>query len=162
MFCISVGSLAVTCSAFGCCMWSAVNCILREICVRVQCLVGQWIHFLHQYGTLLDEFCTHFYGEMDSNPVASSPFSRRMEKCAQQMPQYPVLLAMRTWKSGQYFFELHVAGSFDDGADFFVHLCQTHVPGSAGTREVSPGWSGTRCTINRSDLWTYTSCSVNS
>ena len=37
-----------------------------------------------------------FYDEMDSNPVASSPFSRRMEKCAQQMPQIPVQLAMRT------------------------------------------------------------------
>ena len=38
-----------------------------------------------------------FYGETDSNPVASSPFSRRMEKCAQQMPQIPVQLVMRTF-----------------------------------------------------------------
>ena len=32
-----------------------------------------------------------------------------------------------------FFFEFHVAGSCDDGADFLGHLCQTQVPGSAST-----------------------------
>ena len=47
------------------------------------------------FGRILHIFCC----EMDSNPVASSSFSRRIEKCAQQMPHFPVQLAMRTFSS---------------------------------------------------------------
>ena len=36
-----------------------------------------------------------FHVAVDSNPVAWSPFSRRVEKCAQHMLQSSVLLAMR-------------------------------------------------------------------
>ena len=43
-----------------------------------------------------------FYADVDSDPeVCFSPFSRRMEKCAQSMPQVLAhACAVRTWKSG--------------------------------------------------------------
>ena len=53
--------------------------------IRAPRLARQWIHVLHQYVALLDEL----YVDVDSNPEVFSSFTRRMEKCAQPMPQDP-------------------------------------------------------------------------
>ena len=68
--------------------------ILREISFREQCLARQSIHVLRQY-LAFGRISHMFHVAVDLNPVAWSPFSRRMEKCAQQMLQSSVLLAMR-------------------------------------------------------------------
>ena len=65
-----------------------------------------------------------FNGEVDSHPEV---FSLRPH--AADVSALSPDMRARTWKSGNYFFEVLVAGSFDDGADFLEHLCQTQGPG---------------------------------
>ena len=52
-----------------------------------QCLARQWLHVLHQYGTLLDEL--HTFSTLLWTRILrfGSLFLRRTEKCAQSMPQ---------------------------------------------------------------------------
>ena len=53
----------------------------------------------------------------------------------------------RTWETGHYFCEFYVAETCDDVVDFWEHLCQTQVPGVAGTPGVSLLGVPARCTI---------------
>ena len=84
MFCISVGSLAVTCSAFGCCVENSKLHSSGDLCSGA--MLGSTVDTYS--ASVRDAFgrILHiFFGEVDSNPVASSPFSRRVGKCAQQI-----------------------------------------------------------------------------
>ena len=58
----------------------------------------------------------------------------------------------RTWKSGHYLYELHVAETRDDGQQF---CCRSVRHFSASSSELRPGVSG--LPINLDDLWPYTS-----
>ena len=84
-----------------------------------------------------------------------SPFCYRMEKSAQSMLVVAVLvLAVRIWKT-EYFYELHVAETPDDGQHFWG-TCVRH-----RCRESDSGLSGTHCQSDLRLLWTYTVTSVN-
>ena len=87
------GFLAVTCSVSGCCMRNTENWVLQEISSLGLTVNTNSASVRVASGRILYVF----YDEMDSNLVASSPFSRRMEKSAQQMPQFPVQLPMHTF-----------------------------------------------------------------
>ena len=116
------------------------NWILRQISFRWQCLARQSIHVLHQYG---DAFFDDLH--IFSNLLRVSPFSRRMEKCAQQMLHSSVVLAMRALGN------LDIISNFTSlaavmmvrifwGTDRGAKWCR--YPGSQ-----TPGCSSTRCTI---------------
>ena len=103
--------LAVTCS---------VSCGLQKIGFSKRSLfVGNaWLdsEYMFCISKLLDEFSTFLSMKW------TSPFSRRMEKCAQQMPQIPV--HAHIWK---IFLDLHAAGCCDDSANFFgAPTCVRH------------------------------------
>ena len=88
------------------------------------------MHVLHQYGTLLDEL--HTFSTLLWTRILrfGSPFLRRMEKCAQSMPQ---VLEFRI--SSQ---ELHGAGRvYDEQALAKMNESQG-------------------LTLHRDALWTYT------
>ena len=70
-------------------------------------------------GVALDVF--HTFSTLRQTRILKccSPFCCRTEKRAQSMLLVAVLLcAVRTWKTGQYFYELHVADTSDDGENF--------------------------------------------
>ena len=58
--------------------------------LRAQFLVRQWIHILHQLREVLGRISHIFHVAEDSYSALLSPFSRRTEKCAQQMLQFTV------------------------------------------------------------------------
>ena len=101
------------------------NWILREILrvFRAQRLARQWVHVLHQCLALLDEFRI-FPREVDSNSKVFSLRSRAewrrvLSRCFSIQSWY----GARTWKPRNYFNEVHVAGSGDDGKLVSVTAC---------------------------------------
>ena len=100
--------LAVTCSVSGCCMWNIGNRILQEISSLGQCLVRQCILFSVSVREASGRILRFFYDEIDSNPVASSPFSRRMpsvlNRCLSFLSSLPCAhldIFLRTPRGGQ-------------------------------------------------------------
>ena len=104
------------------------------------------------------------YDEMDSNPVASSPFSRRTEKCAQLTLQTTVFSHCSHMEIWTLFLRRSVA---DSGCDDFGHFCCIFAAFSGSSSELSPRVSAqalalvsvTCIVVVR--LWSYTFHLVN-
>ena len=116
---------AVLCPVFGRCMWSTeLDFSGHARFFGGQCLARQWIHVLHQYLALLDEFCTCSTVKWTRILRCQSPFSRRVEKCAQPMLQLSVLVCELALGNPDITSEVHVAGMCDDGEHFFAAFWQ--------------------------------------
>ena len=156
---LKIGSLS---SVSGCCMWNTDYWILGEMTWSMGGMLGSTVDKMSATVLSFGRISHIFYVAVDSNSEVSSLRSHAewrsvLSRC------FSLLSSTRCshLETGHYFYERH--GSCGDGADFLEHLCQTQLPGwcwYSGSQ--SPGCSGTRCAINRSDLWTYTSCFVNS
>ena len=117
------------------CIWQlrflflGVACGVRKIgffgrfaVFRAQCSAPQWIHVLHQYLALLDEFCTFFAVKWTRSLRCSvSILTQNGEVCFADASALSAGMRARTWKSGHDFYEAHVAGSGDDGGSVRRH-----------------------------------------
>ena len=100
---------------YGLRIWQSLSLCLGVACgVRLdfqetlgtQFLVRQWIMFCVSFERFFDEFGMFSMLRRDSYSAVLSPFSRRTEKCAQQMLQFTVFFALaHTEKSGHYFYD---------------------------------------------------------
>ena len=140
--------LAVTCSVSGCCMRNGENWIFREI--RGAILVSTADTCYAPVHLTFERISQYFQWIWTRVLRRFSPLSRRMEKCAQQMPQIPAQLAMRTfvncsshsaWLTAVMMARFFGAPVSDTGAGWCRH-----------PRSQSPRCAGTRCTIIATDL----------
>ena len=67
-------------------------------------------------------FAHIFHGDVDSNPaVFVSVLTRNGEVCLADASALSPGMRARTWKTGHYFYELHVAETRDDGGSVRRH-----------------------------------------
>ena len=102
-------------------------------------LARQRIHVMLPVHLAFGRISSIFQVDLDSDPeVFLSVLTQNGEVCSADASDSCPARDAHIWK---FFFALHVAGSCDDGAFFFFgrgeHLCQTQVPGGAGTLGVS-------------------------
>ena len=132
-----------------------------------ECLDRLWIHVLHQLQGGFEKNSLIFYSgpEVEDECFAFSTvkwtrilrfsvsvLTQNGEVCSADASALSPDIRGRTWKSGNYFFEV-VPGSGDDGADFLWHLCQTQVPGVP----VQPGSQTLGCPAHIA-TWVVGSC----
>ena len=109
--------LAVTRHVTVCCMWNTEIRILREILRLFGAMFGSTVvHVLHQCLALLDELRTFSTTKWTRILRCSvSVLTQNGEVCSADASALSPGMRARTWKSGNYFYEVHVAGSGDDG-----------------------------------------------
>ena len=89
---------------------------------RAQCFAGQWIRVLHQCVALLHKFCT--FSTVKWTRIlrfSVSVLTQNGEGCPADASALSLGMRARIWNFGNYFFEVHVAGSGDDGGSVRRH-----------------------------------------